>query len=132
MRRWPRLISSSTDTPRFRIKDPKASIKFYEEVLGMEVGYVSSHACCPLADWVSASASRTAPTSPTTCEFISLSSNPADTPSLGYPSGFGDKAGATKAEKGDLFTGREGVLELCHNHGTGGWWCHAGKGKGER
>ncbi|KAL1412749.1 Lactoylglutathione lyase [Vanrija albida] len=37
---------------------------------------------------------------------------------LGYPSGFGDKASASKDVKGDLFTGREGVLELCHNHGT--------------
>lgn len=38
---------------------------------------------------------------------------------LGYPSGFGDKANASKDVKGENFTTREGVLELCHNHGTG-------------
>ncbi|GMK56343.1 hypothetical protein CspeluHIS016_0301830 [Cutaneotrichosporon spelunceum] len=71
----------------FRIRDPKKSIEFYENVLGME--------CFRKAD------------GPDFTNYF-----------LGYPSGFGAKSGASKEEKGDLFTTREGVLELCHNHGT--------------
>ena len=71
----------------FRIRDPKASLKFYEEVLGME--------CFRKSDG---------------SDFTNYF--------LGYPAGFGDQASASLEEKGKLFTCREGVLELCHNHGT--------------
>ncbi|WVF73004.1 lactoylglutathione lyase [Kwoniella sp. CBS 6097] len=37
---------------------------------------------------------------------------------LAFPGGFGDKANASDEEKAKVQLNREGVLELCHNHGT--------------
>lgn len=124
----------------FRIRDPKKSIEFYEKVLGMEVGstargrelrWLQLHICgCELALATSPCSPSLTP-SPLTPVLppvrrprlhqllVSDSHLQHADPSLGYPSGFGAKAEASKEDKGSLFTTREGVLELCHNHGTG-------------
>ncbi|KAL7418428.1 Lactoylglutathione lyase [Cryptotrichosporon argae] len=71
----------------FRIKDPKVSLKWYEEVLGFEC-------------------------------FHKAGGSDFDNYFLAYANGFGEDAGSSKADKAELFKGREGILELCHNHGT--------------
>ncbi|ORY33455.1 putative lactoylglutathione lyase [Naematelia encephala] len=72
----------------FRIKDPKVSIPFYEKVLGMELFNES-----PGSDFTN---------------FF-----------LAFPCGFGPDADKmSKEEKANVQMAREGVLELCWNHGT--------------
>jgi len=70
----------------FRIKDPKVSIPFYEDVLGMEKFKESAGS-----------------------DFTNFF--------LAFPNGWPTE-GLSAKEKEEAFGKREGVLELCWNHGT--------------
>lgn len=69
----------------YRIKDPKKSLKFYREVLGMKLLRTSDHPAAKFTNYF-----------------------------LGYaPAGY-----VEDSDDNTVGFAREGVLELCHNHGT--------------
>jgi lactoylglutathione lyase len=93
----------------FRIKDPKVSLPWYEKVLGMKVGRRHS---TPLQ-------SHKTPLTPVPSQKFRESSGSDFTNFfLAFDSGF-KNPNATEEEKGQEMFGREGILELCWNHGTG-------------
>ena len=100
----------------FRIKDPKVSIPWYEKVLGMEVSLPLSQTPINLDTIHSIRFEKDRRL--TSQKFYEAGGSDFTNFFLAFPSGFPEDV-KTDEQKKEAFKKREGILELCWNHGTG-------------